>query len=62
MLREGSWLPRRIPVELEVGAIVAAPGEDWAAAIALRDEARTETQRLTRDQDLNAPGSAGGAP
>ncbi len=56
MLREGSWLPRRTPVELEVGATLAASGADWATAIRLRDEARAEMLRLCGEADSSAAG------
>ena len=52
VLRDRSWLPRRGPVELEIGATLAATGTDWAAAIRLRDGARAEILRLCGEPDL----------
>jgi 1-acyl-sn-glycerol-3-phosphate acyltransferase len=40
VLRDGAWLPRRAPVEVFIGAPLAPAGEDWSAALALRDAAR----------------------
>jgi 1-acyl-sn-glycerol-3-phosphate acyltransferase len=52
VLRDRSWLPRRGPVELEIGATLAATGTDWAAAIRLRDGARAEILHLCGEPDL----------
>jgi 1-acyl-sn-glycerol-3-phosphate acyltransferase len=40
VLRDGSWLPRRAPVEVFIGAPLAPAGAGWSDAIALRDAAR----------------------
>ncbi len=40
VLRDGSWLPRRRPVELYIGAPAWPRGPGWKDALALRDEAR----------------------
>ena len=40
VLREGSWLPRRAPVEVFIEAPLAPRGPDWSDALALRDAAR----------------------
>jgi len=52
VLRDRSWLPRRGPVEFEIGAVLAPTGADWAAAIRLRDSARAEILRLCGEPDL----------
>jgi acyl carrier protein len=40
VLRGGSWLPRRHPVEVFIGAPLWPQGEGWAEALRLRDAAR----------------------
>jgi acyl carrier protein len=40
VLRSGSWLPRRHPVEVFIGAPLWPKGEGWNDALRLRDEAR----------------------
>jgi len=40
VLREGSWLPRRQPVEVFIGAPLAPRGAGWSDAVSLRDETR----------------------
>jgi len=40
VLRDGSWLPRRAPVEVSIEAPLAPGGADWSDALALRDAAR----------------------
>ncbi|HET7211793.1 MAG TPA: AMP-binding protein [Methyloceanibacter sp.] len=42
ILRGGHWLPRRGPVAIRVGSLVVPGGQDFAAAIRLRDEVRAE--------------------
>jgi 1-acyl-sn-glycerol-3-phosphate acyltransferase len=54
ILRDRAWLPRRGRVEFEIGATLAPTGDDWAAAIRLRDAARTEILRLCEEPDLEA--------
>ena len=40
VLRDGSWLPRRSPVEAFIGAPLEPRGAGWTDALVLRDEAR----------------------
>ncbi len=40
VLRDGSWWPRRQPVQIQVHAPLRARGPDWHAAVQLRDAAR----------------------
>jgi 1-acyl-sn-glycerol-3-phosphate acyltransferase len=51
-LRDGQWMPRRTRLELEIGPSLAARGNDWSAAIRLRDEARQEMLKLCGEHDL----------
>lgn len=47
VLRDGQWLPRRLPVSAVVGAPLRAPGGDdaFSAAVQLRDAARAQMLR-----------------
>ncbi|MDH4284222.1 MAG: 1-acyl-sn-glycerol-3-phosphate acyltransferase, partial [Gallionellaceae bacterium] len=56
MLRDGHWFPRRGIITITVGKPVAPEGNDWAAAIRLRNAARAEILRHCGEPDL-APGS-----
>src|SRR5690606_25667125 len=40
ILRDGSWLPKRGRVHIEIGDAIAPQGSDWEAAVALREQAR----------------------
>jgi 1-acyl-sn-glycerol-3-phosphate acyltransferase len=40
LLRAGQWLPRRSEIVIMVGTPIVASEHDWAAALALRDDAR----------------------
>ena len=40
VLRDGSWLPRRRPVEVFIDAPLPPRGPGWSEALALRNEAR----------------------
>jgi 1-acyl-sn-glycerol-3-phosphate acyltransferase len=51
VLRADSWLPRREPVEFEIGATIAPTGSDWAAGARLREAARAEVLRLAGEGD-----------
>jgi len=40
VLRDGSWLPRRLPIEVRVHEPLQPQGRDWSEAIRLRNAAR----------------------
>lgn len=52
ILRDRTWLPRHGRPEFEAGAVLRPDGEDWAAAVRLRDAARAELLRLSGEHDL----------
>ena len=54
VLRDGQHLPRRLAVEAVIGApLVVQPSEDmFAAALRLRDTARTQILRYCGEPDL----------
>jgi len=52
MLRAGSWFPRRGRLEVIVEPALLPDGEDWAAAVRLRDAARTVILRHCGEPDL----------
>jgi len=54
VLRDGRWYPRRAPVAVTFGAPVAPDGEDWAAAVRLRDRVRADILRHCGEPDLAA--------
>jgi 1-acyl-sn-glycerol-3-phosphate acyltransferase len=56
ILRDGSWFPRRGPISVVIGEAIVPRGPDWAAAIALRDAARTEILRWCGEPDLKSAG------
>jgi len=59
VLRDGTWLPRRAPVLVTVGDPVFPKGNDWNAAVALRDRVRGEILEGCGEPDLAVPGSLG---
>jgi 1-acyl-sn-glycerol-3-phosphate acyltransferase len=61
VLRDGTWYARRAAVAVTVSDPVAAQGEDWAAALDLRDRARAEILRHCGEPDLE-PAAPRGAP
>lgn len=52
ILRDKTWQPRHGRPELEVGAVLRPDGEDWAAAVRLRESVRAEMLRLSGEHDL----------
>ena len=52
MLRAGSWFPRRGRLEVLVEAPAQPDGDDWAAAVRLRDRARTAILRHCGEPDM----------
>ncbi len=55
ILRDGHWFPRRGIIAVTVGEPIMPQGNDWAAAIRLRNRARAEIVRRCGEPDL-APG------
>lgn len=51
-LRGGSWFPRRGAVSILIGKPVMPRGNDWHAALKLRDEVRSEILRHCGEPDL----------
>jgi 1-acyl-sn-glycerol-3-phosphate acyltransferase len=56
VLRDGTWLPRRGPVDFEIGPVLPPGGEDWAGVVRLRDAARAEVLRLCGEPDIAGAG------
>jgi len=52
MLRAGSWFPRRGRLNVVVEPSIQPDGEDWAAAVRLRDAARAAILRHCGEPDL----------
>ncbi len=52
VLRDGSWFARRGAIAVTIGAPIVAQGNDWKAAVALRDAARAEILRHCGEPDL----------
>jgi 1-acyl-sn-glycerol-3-phosphate acyltransferase len=52
VLRDGTWYLRRASVSVTVGAPIRPEGEDWAAAVKLRDAVRAEILRHCGEPDL----------
>ncbi|MDA0224642.1 MAG: AMP-binding protein [Proteobacteria bacterium] len=57
VLRDGTWYLRRAAISVSIGAPIAPEGEDWAAAVRLRDAVRTEILRRCGEPDLATPGA-----
>ena len=53
ILRDGQWLFRRGRISVTVSGAIAPAGDDWNAAIRLRDTARAEILRLVAEPDLS---------
>ena len=51
-LRGGSWFPRPGPVAVRISAPILPTGNDWQAAVALRDAVRAEILRCCGEPDL----------
>jgi 1-acyl-sn-glycerol-3-phosphate acyltransferase len=58
VLRDGTWYARRGAIAVTVCAPVAPDGDDWAAALRLRDRARAEILKYCGEPDL-APARKG---
>lgn len=53
ILREGHWLPRRGSLNVTIGKPIVPTGDDWNAAIELRDAVRREILLHLREPDLS---------
>ncbi|MBT4965278.1 MAG: AMP-binding protein [Alphaproteobacteria bacterium] len=51
-LRDGSWFPRRMDLSITVLPPISAQGNDWSAAIQLRDQVRVGMLEATAEPDL----------
>ena len=52
MLRAGSWFPRRGQLEVIIESPITPDGDDWSAAVRLRDAARAAILRHCGEPDL----------
>ncbi|MNE43102.1 hypothetical protein D3C80_1372620 [compost metagenome] len=57
VLPDGSWRPRRGPLAVTVCPPLAPEGEDWHAALALREGARSAILAHCGEMDLTDAGS-----
>ena len=53
-LRDETWLPRRLPITLEIGPAIMPAGTDWAATLQLKAAARRALLPLCGEPDLDA--------
>jgi 1-acyl-sn-glycerol-3-phosphate acyltransferase len=51
VLRDGTWYARRHPMAVTFGAPIAPEGEDWNAAVRLRDRVRAEVLKHCGEPD-----------
>jgi 1-acyl-sn-glycerol-3-phosphate acyltransferase len=54
VLRDGSWFPRRQPIVVLIHAPIRPQGNDWSAALRLRNEARSVILEHCGEPDLAA--------
>jgi acyl carrier protein len=54
VLRDGTWFPRRFPIAVTIGAPIAPDGNDWNAAVRLRDRVRAEVLKYCGETDLSS--------
>ena len=52
VLRDGSWFARHGSITVTIAAPLLPQGNDWNAAVALRDAARAEILRRCGEPDL----------
>jgi acyl carrier protein len=52
VLRDGTWYARRHPMAVTIGAPIYPDGEDWNAAVRLRDRVRAEVLKYCGEPDL----------
>jgi acyl carrier protein len=55
VLRDGTWYARRHPVAVTFGAPIVSDGNDWNAAVRLRERVRAEVLKHCGEPDLSAP-------
>jgi acyl carrier protein len=55
VLRDGTWYPRRAPIAVTFRPAVLPEGEDWNAALKLRDQVRAEIAKHCGEPDLAPP-------
>jgi 1-acyl-sn-glycerol-3-phosphate acyltransferase len=55
VLRDGTWYARRHPIAVTFGAPIAPDGDDWNAAVRLRDRVRAEVLKHCGEPDLSGP-------
>ena len=51
-MRAGQWIPRRGPISVHIGIPISPDGEDFEAAIRLRDAARAVILDQCQEPDL----------
>jgi 1-acyl-sn-glycerol-3-phosphate acyltransferase len=54
VLRDGSWFPRRHPIVVLIHPAIRAQGNDWSAALRLRNDARRIILEHCGEPDLAA--------
>jgi 1-acyl-sn-glycerol-3-phosphate acyltransferase len=54
VLRDGTWYARRHPMVVSFGAPIAPEGDDWNAAVRLRDRVRAEVLKYCGERDAEA--------
>jgi acyl carrier protein len=52
LLRSGQWLPRRVPVSVEIGEAIMPRGRDFASVVSLRDAVREVVLKRCGEPDL----------
>jgi 1-acyl-sn-glycerol-3-phosphate acyltransferase len=52
ILRDRTWMPRRGHLTFELGPLLFPAGDDWAAAVRLRDATRQAMRNLCGEHDL----------
>lgn len=52
-MRDQSWMPRYVQMSLTVGDRWSPDGDDWSAAVRLRDAARAQMLQLCGEHDLS---------
>ena len=52
VLREGTWFVRRVPISITIGAPIVPSGNDWKAALELRDRAREHILKHCGEPEL----------